>query len=107
MFGVSDASDAIAMSFFLGLLTDCSVARRLNVMDEHRSHRRATHVLKLSVLTVDTLSVFEVSTEVAGPEGTQWTGTAHRIIDPLLVRATDDPVVADGVFDSLTAQPVG
>jgi hypothetical protein len=35
-----------------------------------------------------------------------WTGTADRIVDPLLVRATDDPVVADCVLDSLTAQPV-
>ena len=42
----------------------------------------------------------------AGPEGTLRTGTADRIVDPLLVRATDNPVVADGVLDSLTAQPL-
>lgn len=42
----------------------------------------------------------------AGPEGTLRTGTADRIVDPLLVRAPDDPVVAQCVLDSLTAQPV-
>ena len=42
----------------------------------------------------------------ASPEGTLGTGPAHRIVEALLVRATDDPVGVDRVLDPLTVQPV-
>src|SRR5262249_7775926 len=41
----------------------------------------------------------------AGPEGTLRTSTANRIVDPLFVRAPNDPVVAQSVPDPLSAPP--
>jgi hypothetical protein len=42
----------------------------------------------------------------AGPEGAQRAATADRIVNSLLVWAADDPLGADCLLDSLTAQPV-